>query len=190
MFPEMMTAAIGLGMSAFGAVGAASSAQQISGIQQKKFADQEQQDVIRQNAMNINTRRNQMEVLRNNQRSRSLALNNATSQGAQFGSGLQGGYGGIQGQSGNNLLNMDQNYQLNTNMFAVQGDINKQDIALSQAQSSQATSNAIGGFGKSVLGLMGPVGNLFGSGPSNSSGGGSSGGTYSSMTQAGFGGLY
>jgi len=38
------------------------------------------------------------------QRARSLALSTATNQGAQFGTGLQGGYGQISGESGTNML--------------------------------------------------------------------------------------
>lgn len=193
MFPEMFTAAAGLGLSAFGAFGQASSAKQAAGIQQQMVGTEEQMDTNRQQLMELQGRRSQMEVLRNNQRARSLALNNATGSGSQFGSGLQGGYGQQQGTSGNNLLGIDQNLTIGRSQFALTSQLNQQKIALSGVQSTEATDAAIGGFGKSVLGTMGAVGRLF-RGNTGSTGSQDQSynnyGSYSTMQTSGFGGIY
>lgn len=165
MFPELLGAVVGMASSAYGAYGSYEGAKAAGQAQQNITGLQEQQDVQRQNLMELQARRSQMEVLRNNQRARSLALNNSTSQGAQFGSGLQGGYGQQQGQSGTNLLGIDQNLTTGRNQFNLTSQIDQQKILLGQANTQEATSKAISGFGSSVSGSIGKIGNLFGSGP-------------------------
>src|SRR6267154_399541 len=110
MFPEMASPA-GLGMEGLGlgfqAVGAYAGYQAQQGISQSnQNIAKDQQAINQQNLMQmkLNARRAQTEVIRNAQSARSMALASATGQGAQFGSGLQGGYGQIQGRSGTNLL--------------------------------------------------------------------------------------
>src|SRR5882672_6919476 len=104
----------GLGMAgqAVGAYMGYQAQQGISRAQQNIYADQSainQQNLMQ---MKLNARRAQMEVLRNNQRARSMALSSATNQGAAFGSGLQGGLGQIQGMSNTNLLGINQNLKI------------------------------------------------------------------------------
>lgn len=86
---------------------------------------------MREKAMNLDARRRQMEIIRNQQRYRALALTNATAQGAQFGSGIQGGYGQISGQTGVNLLGVQQNLGIGQDIFALNRQITgqKQDYA-------------------------------------------------------------
>lgn len=162
MFPELLGAVVGMASSAYGAYGSYEGAKAAGQAQQNITGLQEQQDAQRQNLMELQARRSQMEVLRNNQRARSLALNNSTSQGAQFGSGLQGGYGQQQGQSGTNLLGIDQNLTIGRNQFNLTSQIDQQKILLGQANTQEATSKAISGFGSSLSGSIGKIGNLFG----------------------------
>jgi hypothetical protein len=56
----------------------------------------------------------------------------ATGAGAQFGSGLQGAYGQISGQSGVNLLGIRQNLELGRNIFDINAGISQQQIAAQQ----------------------------------------------------------
>ena len=81
-----------------------------------------QMEAQRQQAMELDAKRQQMEIIRNQQRARALTLTNATAQGAQFGTGVQGGYGQTQGQAGTNLLGTQQQLDLGRNMF----NLNKQ----------------------------------------------------------------
>ena len=59
----------------------------------------------------------QRQLIRNAQVARATALSNATNQGAQFGSGLQGGYGQISGQMGDQLATIGGEYQLGQQEF-------------------------------------------------------------------------
>lgn len=158
----------GLAAQAYSAYGSAQSGKAQSQAQMNIAGLEMQADKQRRIGMELGARRQSMEVLRNNQRARSLALNNATGQGAQFGSGLQGGYGQISGQSGVNLLGINQNLQLGENMFDINSQISQQKMNYAAVGGSLATSQAIGSFGKSIGGASGAANNLFGnnSGPS------------------------
>lgn len=168
----------GAATAAYGGIQQMNAAKGSAGASKNIAGLEIQQDAVRKQQMELTSQRNQMEVLRNAQRSRSLALNNATSQGAQFGSGLQGGYGQIAGQTGVNSLGISQNLALGEQMFGLNAQIGGQKMAQADFQSDAATGAAIAGFGKTLAGIAGPAGDLskgfsFGStGPAYSGGGG------------------
>jgi hypothetical protein len=148
------TSAVGSYESYEGAKQEATASQAITGLQQ-------QQNQVRQQQMDLTAQRSQMETLRNNQRARSMALNSATSQGAQFGSGLSGGYGQISGQTGTNLLNTSQNEALGTQMFGLDAQISQQKIAQSKAGTQVALGQGISALGGGISGSASSIGNLF-----------------------------
>lgn len=173
----------GLGMSIMGGMDSTSAASQKAQAQ-KKIADLEtQQDAVRKQAMEISARRQQMEVLRNQQRARSLALNSATSQGAQMGSGLQGGYGQVAGQSGVNLLGISQGLQSGEQMFGLNAQINSQKMNIADSDSLSAKGAGLSKLGGSLMGSFGPIKNLSGNfgGGTGSSASSTMGGWTSSM---------
>lgn len=139
-----------VGLSLYGGIASSEAAQKVSQNQQNIIGYEEQQDKVRQEAMHVQAQRSQMEVLRNAQRMRSLALNNATGQGAQFGSGLQGGYGQVAGMAGNNMLAINQNVQSGDQMFALNAQINQQKIQMAQNQADQSQAQAIGNLGSTL----------------------------------------
>src|SRR5437660_2342874 len=150
----------GLGMSIFGGISKMDAAQKSAAASAGIAQAEQQQEVIRQRMMEVGARRQQMEVLRNQQRARSLALNNATTQGAQQGSGLQGGYGQIAGQSGVNALGISQNLEAGEQMFGLSAQISGQKVALAQAGGQAATAQGVSGIGSTLLGAVGPIKNL------------------------------
>jgi hypothetical protein len=85
----------------------------------------------RKKMMNLNAARERREVIRKATAARAEALATGVSQGAQFGSGLQGGFGQIAGEANTGLLASKQNQILGNQMF----DYNKQ-----QAQGNMLTS--------------------------------------------------
>lgn len=95
--------AIGLGAQIFGGVDAASVAKQQSEVSQDQARQEQGINDAKQQAMETSGRRMQLENIRNNQRARAMAENSAVNQGAQFGSGLQGGLAQI---NDNSLFNM------------------------------------------------------------------------------------
>lgn len=154
--------AIGLGMQLFGGISAASHAKEAYGIQSQITGLETQVNDQRRTAMELSASRQQMEIFRNNQRARSMAVNNATNQNAQFGSGLQGGLAQIQGQSLFNLAGVNQNLSIGRNIFGINDKISQQKLALSGVQSEMVTDQSISGFGSSLMKSSGTISNIAG----------------------------
>jgi len=103
-----------------------------------------QQDVGKQQniAMHLDANRRELEIVRQQQRARSLALATATAQGSSRGSGLQGGYGQISGQTGVNFLGVEQNRQIGQNIFDINSLITGKNVEMQDLQQSLAFSQA------------------------------------------------
>jgi hypothetical protein len=111
---------------------------------QKKIAALEMQaDAQRRQAMEISARRNML---------------NATSQGAQFGSGVAGGKGTVAGEAGQQMLGVSQNLQIGENMFDINNQINIQKMNEADAESKiaqgQGMSSMFGAIGKAIPDVM------------------------------------
>lgn len=159
-FLEMALAAGGLAMSLIGSAKASTASnsyyqgeQNIAGLELKVNEQ-------RKSAMEVDARRRQLEVVRNNQRARSMAQTTATSQGAQFGSGLQGAYGGIGGQSETNLLGVNQNLEIGRNIFGLDTQISQQKIANAGFESQISTDKATANTGNMLMSSAGKISNL------------------------------
>lgn len=163
-------AAVGLGVSAAGAYGSYSASKDANASQQAMIAAQQEQERLRKRAMELDARRKSMEMLRAQQRARALALTNATAQGASLGSGLQGGYGQIGGQTGFNLSGLESNLLFGRQMFALNQDISGLQGQYADAKSSQATWQGIGNMGTQLMGSASTIGNIFAGGSSGGSG--------------------
>ena len=96
----------------------------------------------RRQAMELDARRSQLEVIRNQQRGRALGLASATASGSSRGSGLQGGYGQIQGQSGVNLLGIQQCLEIGRNIFGNNAAITQNNLALGDLENQYAIQQA------------------------------------------------
>jgi hypothetical protein len=112
------------------------------GINNQIVAHEQGLEGQRRQAMETEGRRKQLEVIRNQQRYRAIALTNATAQGAGRGSGLQGGYGQIAGQSGVNMLGIQQNLQIGRNMFDLNALITGQKQQYADLQYNYAVQQA------------------------------------------------
>lgn len=163
--------AIGLGMQIFGGIGASEQAEKANQVQQQIAGVEKQVNGQRRDAMELSARRQQMEVFRNNQRQRAMATNAAVNQGAQFGSGLQGGLAQVQDQSMYNSLGISQNLEIGRNIFGFNDQITDYKSQLSSIQTQMGQDQGIASFGGSIsksagmLGQMGQgFGNMFGGG--------------------------
>lgn len=105
----------------------------------------------KRNAMELDARRNQLEIIRNQQRARAMGLTNATSAGSSKGSGLQGAYGQASGQTGVNLLGVQQNLQIGQNIFDQNANISNNNIAMADLQNSYAIQQAANQTAKANL---------------------------------------
>lgn len=153
-------AAVGLGLQAFGGFSAASKAKEAYGIQSKISGLEGQVNQQRQTAMELSARRQSMEIFRNNQRARAMAINNATNQGASYGnsSGLPGGLAQVDSQSTFNLQGVNQNLEIGRNIFGLDDQISRQKLALSSVQSQMSNYQAIGQLGGSITKSAGTLG--------------------------------
>ena len=137
-------AVAGVGLSAYGAIAGSQAASKAASAQSAAYAQQSaaQQEItkkeleaeaVRKKAAELDARRRQLEIIRQGQRARAMSLTSATNQNAGLGSGLQGGYGQIAGQSGTQLLGVSQGLDLGNQLFGINADISQQKIALAQA---------------------------------------------------------
>lgn len=160
---------VGTGLQVAGAFGQASANQKIA-------KDEQAVEAQRQQAMELDAKRKQLEAVRNAQRARSVALTNATSQGAQYGTATAGAYGQISGQTGVNLLGIDQNLQIGRNEFGINSDITQQRISSSQYGTLSSAGQGLSSLSSSFMKGMpefdklsqGGFGSLFGNTGSNS----------------------
>lgn len=175
-----VTSLIGLGVQAFGGFSASADAQKAYGIQSNITGLESQLEDKRHTAMELSARRQSMEVLRNNQRMRAMATNAAVSQGAQYGSGLQGGLAQVDNQSAFNLAGINQNLQIGEEMFGINKNISGQKMMLSQTQSEMAKDQGIASLGGAITKVgpaFGSLGQTFGSSKPNLFGWGMGGGS-------------
>lgn len=102
-------------------------------------------------AMELDARRNQLEIIRTQQRARALGLVTAQNQGSKEGSGLQGAYGQISGQTGVNLLGVQQNLGIGRDIFNQNAVISGNNIATADLQHSYAMQQAMNQTARSSM---------------------------------------
>lgn len=159
--------AVGLGMSIFGGVSASQHAEEAARVSGQIAGLEKDVNEQRRTAMELSSRRQQMEVFRNNQRQRAMASNAAVNQGAQFGSGLQGGLAQVQDQSMFNSLGISQNLEIGRNIFGLNDQISGYKAQLSSIQGSMATDQGLASLGGSITkgaGMLGQMGQGIGFG--------------------------
>jgi hypothetical protein len=152
----------GLGLEAFGMISAQQSEEQAAQASENITGIQIQENNLRQQMMEVQSRRQQMQVLRNAQSQRAQAQTVATGQGAQFGSGIQGAMGNVQGAGVTSLVGINQNLQAGEQMFGYENQISQQQFALAQAQGSLATAQGYSAMGGALMGSVTPLTKLFG----------------------------
>lgn len=152
--------AVGLVTSFMGGQDKVKAAQQTADASSRIAGLETQQDQVRRQAMEVSARRQQIETVRMQQRARAQALTNATSQGASKGSGLEGGYGQISGQTGFNQLGISQNLAFGEQMFDINAQINTQKQAIAQASALSAQGTGMQSLGQGILGSTGAINNL------------------------------
>lgn len=173
---------IGLATSIFGGMSASAHAKEAYNIQSTIAGYESQVEDQRHTAMQLAGRRQQMEILRNNQRARAMSTQAAVTQGASLGSGYAGGQAQVQDQSLFNLAGVNQNLEIGDKIFGLNKQISQQKLALSKVQGQMATDQGVSSFGGSLMKAGDPLSRLlqgFGGGQSNSN-------PYNSMPKAGY----
>lgn len=179
--------ALGLGMSIFGGLDQSRIAKEQANVSMDVARQEQGINDQKQQAMELAGRRQQLEIIRNNQRARALAENNATNQGAQFGSGLQGGLAQVTDQSTFNLAGVNSALETGRNIAGFNNSISQDKIRLAQLGGNAASAAGFASLGGSIMKAGPVVGALSGGfGGSKSYGGNYSGTPGASNT----GGLY
>lgn len=155
-----VTQVVGLGMSLFGGASAASDAKQAANIQSNIAGLEGGLEDQRHQAMELSAQRQSLEILRSNQRVRAQAQNTAVTQGAQFGSGIQGGEAQIQDQGLFNLAGVNQNLEIGEKMFGINQQITAQKQQLAQVQGQSATDQGIASLGGALIKAGPTIGSL------------------------------
>lgn len=154
--------AIGLGLKLFGGLGASSATASAARLQQQEAQQENDIEGQKQQAFELQTRRSQMENFRNVQRARAQGLNAATTKGAEYGSGIQGGQAADTDQGNVNNLGMNQNLGISRNIFASTQIINSDKADISGYQSTAATDQGWANLGGSLMAGAGTMSNIFG----------------------------
>lgn len=106
--------------------------------------------------MELEGRRTQLQNVRNAQRARAVAVQSAVSQGAQFGSGLQGGLAQIQDQMGWNMLGVDQALATGREINQYNQNISQDKQKLASLGADSATSQGFASLGGALI-KAGPI---------------------------------
>lgn len=151
---------LGLGLQMFGGFSAASKANQANTINQGIASDERAINDQKRVQMEMEARRGQMEQFRNIQRLRAQGTAAAVNQGAQTGSGLQGGLAQVSDQGLFNLQGINQGLAIGENIFNINNDISNKKMQLSQVQSDAAADQAWASLGGALVKNSGTIGGL------------------------------
>lgn len=119
----------------------------------KASSAQDRMEKLRKAQMELEANRQRRQIIRQAVVARSEALSNATAQGAQAGSGLQGGFAQIGGESGTAVTAVEQNRQLGRPMF----DANR---ALSRAQTIQTVGSGVSSLAGALVKNQNEIGRV------------------------------
>lgn len=125
---------------------ALTAAEASRGIQTSVVGQELNIQEMNRRAMELNARRQSLEIIRNQQRGRALALATNVAQGGsgatRGSSALGGAYGQIAGQTGVNALGVDQNLQIGQNIFASNASISNSRIDMANLEYQYAQQQA------------------------------------------------
>ena len=148
---SLAISAVGLGMQIFGGIAASDNAHAQAAVAQDEATQEMGINNAKQAAMELNGRRSQIENIRNNQRARAQATQAATTQGAQFGSGLQGGLDDIQNQTTFNIQGVNDALSTGRTINAYNQNISYDKMKMAALGGQAATDQGIASLGGAVI---------------------------------------
>jgi hypothetical protein len=158
--------AVGFGLSIFGGLGQSKVAGEIADVSRDKAAHEQQINDIKQQQTVLESQRMQIQNVRNIQRQRALATASATSQGAQFGSGFQGGLADVTNQGLFNMQGVNQALQTSFQIYDQNKYITSDNAHIASLQGQSATDQGISSLGGAAIKAGPVIGQLFGGGNS------------------------
>lgn len=155
-----ITSLIGIGTSLFGMSGARSASNQMSATENQILGKEEDENKLRQQAMNLSADRQKIQNIRNTQTAIAMGQATAVGQGAQFGSGTAGGRGQAAAQGAWNNLGVSQNQLLGNQIFGVDFGIDELKKQLGSEQTSLSSSQGLMSLGGAIAGSSQKIGQL------------------------------
>jgi hypothetical protein len=155
-------AVVGVGLTAYGMYEQTQAAQTNYAAQQQATAAEQRNEAVRRRAMEFDAKRRQLEAIRNMQRARSVALANATNQGAGQGSGLQGGFGQISGQTGDVIEGIRGNLAFGRETFGNNIDLSNARLAMAAAGTQASFGAGLSSLGGSIISSLPAISGLSG----------------------------
>lgn len=164
---EPLSAILGLGLSIFGAFEGHKASEAYNQAQQQQIGAEQKIEQQRYEMAQRKHERDQLEIVRTNQRARAMGLEAAVTQGANSGSAIAGAYGQFSGASGTNMLAENQSFQAGTETFRLNSQISGARLGMANAQQDMQTAQGLSSLGSSLFSSSQPLSRVF-SGPSNS----------------------
>lgn len=152
---------VGLGLQLFGGSKQADASKQQAQVSGQIAQDEQAINAQKQQQMQLEGRRSQLQNFRNAQRLRAQATASATNQGAQFGSGLQGGIAGITDKATENTQGIDQGMKISQNIFGINNDISAKRVQMAQLGGQAAEGAGLASLGGALM-KSGPTIGAFG----------------------------
>lgn len=148
--------AIGLGLQIFGGSKQVDNSRAQAAVSRDEATQEQGINDQKQQAMELDARRKQTEIIRTNQQAQALAVNRATNQGAQFGSGLQGGLAEVQDQSLFNLAGINSSLSIGRNINQFNQNITQDKYKMADLGGDAASNQALTSLGGTLL-KVGPT---------------------------------
>lgn len=155
-FLSLAMGAVGLGMQLFGGAKQAGISQEQAAVSRDEARQEQGINDLKQRQMEMDARRQQLEQIRVAQRTASLAQARATEQGAQYGSGLQGGLAQITDQSLVNLTGINQAVEIGRGINTYNQNISADKMKMADLGGQDATAKGISSLGGAIM-KAGPI---------------------------------
>lgn len=147
------TSIAGVGLAAAGTIQQTQAAKKSQAYNQQVISDEQQQAALQKQQADLQAERYRMQVIRQSNIARGLAVSNASGTNAQYGSGLQGGYGQIAGESNVALGNSFQNQSLTNQLYGINTGINSARVGQSQAMSGYYSGAGMSSLGGALINI-------------------------------------
>lgn len=148
--------AVGLGMQIFGSVGASSAAHRQAEISQDVAKQEQGINDAKQQQMELEGKRANIETSRNVQRARAMGIAASVNQGASTGSGLQGGLAQSTDEGLFHMQGVNDALSFGRQINVFNQNISNDKQQMASAQADAATSQGIASLGGAVM-KAGPI---------------------------------
>lgn len=155
--------AVGLGMQIFGGAKQSQDAAKAAQISKDEAMQEQGINNVKQQQMDVEARRMQIENVRNSQRARAMATNAAVQQGASLGSGLQGGLSQISANQAFNGVGTNQAVSFGKQIFGYNNAISADKMQMADVSADSAKWAGVSSLGGAMM-KAGPTVGAFGKG--------------------------